>query len=119
MSEGFVCVADVDTHISSILFDSGGLCDSMISKKLVDANREQWRPYLKKIRTTVKLGGTRAKQDVNEQMTLSLTVIDFNLQEHTATFQAHVWEMDELDMIVGLYDIIDKFSDLFIQFIKT
>ena len=119
ISEGFVRIGDVDIHVSSILFDSGGLCDSMISKRLVDANRREWQPYLKRIRTSVKLGGTKAQQDVNEQLTLSLKVIDFNLQKHTATFKAHVWDMEELDMIVGLYDIIDKFSDLFIQFITN
>ena len=69
--------------------------------------------------TSVKLGGTKVQQDVNEQLTLSLSVIDFSLQEHTATFKVHVWEMDELDMIVGLYDIIDNFSDLLIQFITN
>ena len=119
ISEGFVRIGDVDTHVKAISFDSGGLCESLISKKIVDANRKEWQPYLKRIRSRVKLGGTKVQQDVSEQLTLSPTMIDFDLQEHTATFRAHVWEMDELDMIVGLYDIIDKFSNLFIQFINN
>ena len=119
ISGGFVTVGSSDTHVKSVLFDSGGLCDSLISKKIVDANRKEWQPYLKKIRTSVKLGGTKSQQEVSEQLILSLTVIDFDLHEHTATFKAHVWDMDELDMIVGLYDIINKFNDLFIQFITN
>ena len=41
ISEGFVRIGDVDTHVKAILFDSGGLCDSLISKKIVDANRKE------------------------------------------------------------------------------
>ena len=41
ISEDFVTVGSVDTHVRSVLFDSGGLCDSLISKRLVDANRSE------------------------------------------------------------------------------
>ena len=118
ISEGVVTVGDKEVHVKSVLFDSGGLCESLISKKLVDANREQWLPYITTINAAVKMGDGRTAKKVTEQIIINLGVIDFELVEHSATFKALVWDMDDLDMIAGLYDIIDKFGDLFLQFIN-
>ena len=118
ISEGIVTVGDKEVHVKAVLFDSGGLCESLISKKLVDANREKWLPYITTTNAAVKLGDGRTAKKVSEQITINLGVVDFELVEHSASFKALVWDMDDLDLIVGLYDIIDKFGDLFLQFIN-
>ena len=90
----------------------------MINKRIVDKNREAWREFIAPVASKLKLADGKTIAPVSEKITMQLTMLDANLKEHTCTFTALVMEMDGLDFIIGLYDIIDKYGELYLEIIS-
>ena len=119
ITEGWVKANKEEAHVQAILWDSGGLCDSLISKKLVDARREEWKDSIQETRQTLKLGDSETKKRVSESIEIELTVLDRELKQHTATLKALVWDMEDLDLIVGLDDCLSEFGDFYLELVKN
>jgi hypothetical protein len=92
---------------------------SYISKSFINKNRHILRDNIKKNDGFVKLGDNKTIVKVDETIQLPVSFIDNNLKEHVAEVNFVVWEMNDMNMIIGLPDILNHYLDLFIEMLKN
>jgi hypothetical protein len=103
--------------LDKILFDSGALHSSYISKELVDQNRNELTPFLVPNSALVRLGDNKTMVNVKENLVIPVAFYHEG-KRCSAEVSFIVWSMPGLDAIIGLPDIISSFCDVFIDMIK-
>ena len=76
-----------------------------------------FEPFIRPIQGSVTLGDARTTHSVSEVVTLKLSFVDDDLQEHRRTVELVVFETDS-HIIIGLPDIARTFGTLFIKMIQ-
>jgi hypothetical protein len=117
--DGILKIANDEVMITNILFDSGALHSSYISKSFINKNRHILKDNIKKNDGFVKLGDNKTVVKVDETIQLPVSFIDNNLKEHIAEVNFVVWEMNDMNMIIGLPDILNHYLDVFIEMLKS
>jgi hypothetical protein len=118
--EGRIVTADGDfIAIPDVLFDTGALHGSYITRKLAYKNRHLLRPFRVDKKNRVKMADNKTIMEINEAYLLSVIFKDDTGKEHLGS--ALFWVLDECshDMILGLPTIIRDFSDLHKQMIDS
>jgi len=101
--------------LHKVLFDSGALHSSYVSKDLVDSRRTEWGSKITKATGLVRLGDNVTTQQVTERITLNVSFIDRHGTEHSARVCFWVFNMPGLDAIIGLPDILKHFLEFFVD----
>ena len=118
--EGQFAVGSKAIALRNVLFDSGALHRSYISKEVVDGQGGAWDGGLIPYESVVRLADQKTEVHTSNmiQGTLSFRMDDGEeLCEGLIT--AIVWVMPGLDFILGLPDIIRYFLDLFISMLRN
>ena len=115
MDSGVICDEGVKILMKKVLFNSGAMHSSYISKELVDRNRSSWSSKIKAANGLVRLGDNVTTRPVTEQVTLTTKFTEADTTEHTAQVTFCVFEMPGLDAIIGLPDILDHFLNFFVN----
>ena len=102
-----------EIYMSKVLFDSGALHKSYISKQLYEKHKEVLAPHVRLINANVRMGDNQTCVQVNQAIEVGVSFVNDDLKEYAAVLDFHVWEMPGLDMIVGLPDIVEHFAALF------
>ena len=117
--KGIIKLATGDIlSLDKVLFDSGALHSSYISKEIVDANRIELSPFLVANPGVVRLGDNKTLIDVKENLVIPIAFI-YEGKQISAEVSFIVWTMPGLDAIIGLPDIIKSFCDAFVSMIKS
>jgi len=117
--KGIIKLATGDIlSLNRVLFDSGALHSSYISKQIVDINRIELSPFLVANPGVVRLGDNKTLVDVKENLVIPISFIQEG-KEISAEVSFIVWNMPGLDAIIGLPDIIKSFCDAFVSMIKS
>ena len=116
---GEVVVGGYIQKLEKILFDTGALHRSYISKELVDRNRDKWYSSIVLARSVVRLADQRTTLESTEELKGQVVIPGVNGVTYTAELNMVIWSMPGLDMIIGLPDIVSHFRDRMIQMIST
>ena len=116
--EGEFSVNRVVAKMFHVLFDTGALQKSYISKELVDANRAQWVGAVKPHQSVVRMADQLTRKNTSEMVTGVLSFVDDRGREVKAVIEAIVWEMPKMDFILGLPDILRHYLDMFIAMLR-
>ena len=104
--------------VFNVLFDTGALHRSYISKELVDAHRGQWKNALRKFVCMVRLADQGTKKNTSEVITGPIGFIDDEGREFRAVEEAIVWEMSKMDFILGSPDVLRNFFSVFAAILR-
>ena len=116
--EGEFDVNDDCAKMFSVLFDSGAVHRSYISKEIVEAHREAWKSNILPYNSTVRLADQWTTVRTTEMVRGKLSFVFDNGVEISGDIDAVVWEMPQMDFILGLPDILIHFLELFISMLK-
>ena len=116
--EGEFSINKSAVKMFNVLFDTGALQRSYISKELVDAHRSQWRNAIKHSPSVVRLADQVSRKNTSELVIGTIGFIDDNGREFRAVVEAIVWEMPKMDFILGLPDILRNFLDIFVKMLR-
>ena len=117
--KGVIRENGIEVTMGKVLFDSGALQSSYISRDLVDKNRDAWKGKIVRHKGLVRLGDNQTTKEVNERITLRMEFEDANQTQHAAEVTAWIFDMPGLDAIIGLPDIIESYLEYFIEFLRT
>ena len=115
--DGAIVLKKTLLQLDKILFDSGAIHASYIDPKLVAKYRKMLEPFIRPITGSVTLGDAKTTHSVSEVVTLKLSFVDDDLEEHRGTVELVVFESGS-HIIIGLPDIARTFGDLFIKMIR-
>ena len=99
--------------VPKVLFDTGALHASYISKAFVDMHRDKLQDVLSACRAVARLADGTTTVAVDEVCNTTMTIIDSKGNKHTATIPLLVLPSSTTDVIVGLPHILTAFGDLF------
>jgi hypothetical protein len=105
--------------VPDVLFDTGALHGSYISRRLSYKNRHLLKPFRINRKTRVRLADNKTLVEIDEAYMLCVVFKDDAGREHSGS--ALFWVLDDCshDMIVGLPAIIRSFSELHKQMIDS
>ena len=115
ITQGRLLVGSDEVYLGSILFDTGALHRSYVSKELVDRHRSGWDSSLVPVESLVRLADQKTVLGSKEELKAYVTIPGEGDREFTAELDLVVWSMPGMDMIVGLPDITTHFRDKMIQ----
>jgi len=116
--EGEFKCGNITVKMFDILFDSGALHHSFIKAEIVEKNREHWGHAIRPHETTVKLADQKTLIKTSEMIAGELSFVSDGGREHKGQIDAIVWNMKDMDLILGLPDIIKNFITLFFLMLK-
>ena len=119
ITQGQMFVGGEEVYLGSILFDTGALHRSYISKELVDKYRDRWISSLVPIESLVRLADQRTVLGSKEELRAHVIIAGDGDNKFTADLDLVVWSMPGMDMIIGLPDITAHFRDKMIQMISN
>ena len=119
ITHGVMQVGKGDIRLASILFDTGALHRSYISKELVDKHREAWASSLVPVESLVRLADQQTVLGSKEELRARVIIAGQGAEDFTADLNLVVWSMPGMDMIIGLPDITAHFRDKMIQMISS
>ncbi len=90
---------------------------SFIDPKLVARYRKMFEPFIRPIKGSVTLSDAKTTHSVSEVVTLKLSFVDDDLQEHRGIVELVVFESGS-HIVIGLPDIARIFGALFIKMIQ-
>ena len=105
--------------LPNVLFDTGALHGSYISKDLVDKYRKNMKSRIRNVSGEVVLGDSSTKVKVNERINLPVEFVDWKGKSYAAMIDFCVWSMPGLDAIIGLPDILDHFLGFLVDMLET
>ena len=115
--DGAILLKKTTLQLDKVLFDSGAIHASYIDPKLVRRYRKMLEPFIRPINGSVTLGDAKTTHSVSEVVTLKLSFVDDDLEEHRGTVELVVFESGS-HIIIGLPDIARTFGVLFIKMIR-
>lgn len=117
--EGSIILDTSVLPIESVLFDTGALSASYISKQFVDAHREELAPYIRPARGAVRLAAQNVVVPIAEVLHLTVVFVDDSAQEHRAVEDYYVLPGSTNNMVVGLPSIISRYGKFFIRMLES
>jgi len=108
-----------DLDVQSVLFDTGALHASYISKVFVDEHRQELAPHIYPCNSVSRLADGKTIVQISEMCILDLSVTDSLGKLHSESVQLSVLPDCCSDVIIGLPQIISQFGDLFRDMIDT
>ena len=117
-TEGIIRTSNETIQVPCVLFDTGALHSSYVSREFVDRHRSKLAPYLHAKPGMVKLGDNTTSVKIEHSLRLPVTFVDMKSVEHTATVELAVFPMSHLDMIIGLPDILHSFYPYFVDLLS-
>ena len=115
--DGAIVLKKTLIQLDKVLFDSGAIHASYISPRLVNRYRSMLESFVRPISGSVTLGDAKTTHSVEEVVTLKLSFIDDDLEEHKGTVELVVFESGS-HIIIGLPDIARTFGRLFIKMVE-
>ena len=116
--EGEFKCGDVVVKMFDILFDSGALHHSFINSKFVERYRHVWSHAIRPHNTIVKLADQKTLVKTSEVILGELSFVSGGGREFTGQIEPIVWKMQDMDLILGLPDIIKNYITLFFLMLK-
>ena len=117
--EGVAIVGCFERYLPRVLFDTGALCSSHVSRQWVDENIDLLRDCLVPVTSRVSLADNVTVVPINHVINLSLSFIKCELVEHYASLRCYVLPMPETSLIVGLPHILFEFFHLFESMLRS
>ena len=105
--------------LTNVLFDTGALHGSYISKDLIDKYRRNMKSRIRQVSGEVVLGDSNTRIKVSERISLPVEFVDWKGQSYSATVDFCVWSMPGLDAIIGLPDILDNFLGFLVDMLEA
>ena len=118
LREGEFCANDKVAKMFNVLFDSGALHHSYISKAIVDEHRDEWESRIEPYEAWVKLADQKTVIKTKEVVKGVLSFVSDGGTDFSGEVEAIVWDMKGLDFILGLPDIVKNFINLFFLMLK-
>ena len=101
-----------------ILFDSGALHHSFINARIVEKNRERWSHAIRPHETIVKLTDQKTLVKTSQVILGELSFVSDGGREFSGKKEPIVWKMHNMDLILGLPDIIKNYITQFFLMLK-
>jgi hypothetical protein len=117
--DGWIAESDNIINVAHVLFDSGALHASYVSKKFADQYRNILINNFYPIHSAVKLADNKTVINITEQLVVHICFRDAENIVHSGTVQFMVLETRGYDIIIGLPAILNTFSKLFISMIMN
>ena len=105
--------------LPNVLFDTGALHGSYISKDLIDRYRQNVKSRIRKVSGEVVLGDSSTRVKVNERISLPMEFVDWKGKIYTGMVDFCVWSMPGLDAIIGLPDILLHFLGFLVDMLEA
>ena len=106
-------------RLPRVLFDTGALHGSYISRELIDRFRVSMGSRIRKVDGEVVLGDNNTRIRVKERITLPIEFVDWKGNSYLAMVDFCVWDMPGLDAIMGLPDILGSFLDFMVDMLEA
>ena len=90
--DGAILLKKNTLQLDKVLFDSGAIHASYIDPKLVQRYRKMLEPFIRPINGSVTLDDAKTTYSVSEVVTLKLSFLDDDLEEHIGTVELVVFE---------------------------
>ena len=116
--KGKFCVCGVTVDLNKVLFDSGALQRSYVSKEVVDANQTAWKDAITPFESSVRLADQRTQINTSAKVSGVLSFVGSDLIRYEGNVEAVVWSSPGIDFILGLPDIVNYFLELFAEMLK-
>ncbi len=113
-----VLVDGLSITVPSVLFDSGAIHSSYVSRQFLDRHRPTLQPHVTRCSGVVKLGDNHTTVQITELVSLDILFAAPQGGVHRAHICFCVLPSG-VDMIVGLPDILSQLCDLHVQMIRT
>lgn len=117
--EGQIILDTSILPIESVLFDTGALSASYISKQYVDTHREELAPFIREARGSVRLAAQNVVVPITEVLHLTVVFTDDCGQEHRAVEDYYVLPGSSNSMVVGLPSILSRYGKFFIRMLES
>ena len=121
ITDGVVQLVDSSVDIENVLFDSGALQASYISKRWVDENRDQLGKRLRPCRGRVRMADNQTVVDVHERFRSMAAFTMSTGQVVCGIVDFWVLDMagaDAVGAIIGLPDILKSFLRVFVEMLE-
>lgn len=106
------CIKDTTVEVSNALFDCGALHASYMSSNFYDANKDNLSP-ITAVTGYVKLGDQKTLCPLRGSVNAEISFLDVQGNTHTATVKFHIFDMKDIDIIIGLPHIARDFHAMF------
>jgi hypothetical protein len=116
--KGKFCVCGIEVDLNKVLFDSGALQRSYISKEVVNAKQMEWKDAIIPFDSTVRLADQQTQINTSAKVRGSLSFVGSDSRCYEGSVEAVVWSCPGIDFILGLPDIVNFFLDLFVDMLK-
>jgi hypothetical protein len=100
-------------ELTNVLFDSGALHSSYISKSFIEKHKYYLQPYIQDANINVRMADNVTTVHIDKVAILDLEFTDSNEIIHIASVSLPIFDMTNNDAIIGLPDIIGKYHILF------
>jgi len=117
--EGRIILDTASLPIESVLFDTGALSASYISKQYVDTHREDLAPFIRQARGAVRLAAQNVVVPISEVLHLTVVFTDDSGQEHRAVEDYFVLPGSSNSMVVGLPSILSRYGKFFLRMLES
>ena len=117
--EGVVLLDGRELFLPRVLFDTGALCSSYVSSQWLDQHMDVVKSRLEPVFSKVALADNVTVVPINHVISLTLSFVDCELVEHSATLRCCVLPMSETSLIVGLPHILFEFFHLFESMLRS
>ena len=112
-NEGRIVLPTRVLAVDKILFDTGALQSSYISKTFVNKYRHLLYEFISEEDIQVVMADSQSTQNITEKIVLDLEFVDGQQAIHNKKITLHIFEMSNNNFIIGLPDILEHFSVLF------
>ena len=116
-TNGVIHVADSKIGVESVLMDSGALDKNYICPDFINQHLDVFGALLRKVNSAVRLGDSKTKYNIDQEITLTISFTDENGAVHTGRADFQVFRTG-YNIIMGLPGISAHFTDLFISMLK-
>ena len=119
ITDGVLVVGSNKVKLDKVLFDTGALHRSYISKELVDYYRTSWESHIVLAESIIRLADQKTVLGSKEELMAKVIIKGEDDKQYTADIDFVVWSMPGMDMIIGLPDITNHFKEKLIQMLSN
>jgi len=118
-NSGSILLDNCVLKVNKVLFDTGALGASYISKPFVEKNYEALKPYIQPANGKVSLAADNHIVQITESLLLTVAFQGENDTHHEGKIQFFVLPTSSNDMVIGLPAIIGNFGLLMVEMLQT
>ena len=117
--EGVAVIGGQERYLPRVLFDTGALSSGYVSRQWIDENIDLPQNCLVPVTSRVSFADNVTVVPINHVINLTLSFIDCELLERSATLRCCVLPMPETSLIVGLPHVLFEFFHLFESMLRS